>query len=80
MQDRGKIHYVLEKEFEEAPYCSVNELYGILKDKTLKLSKMTNPQIDQIFKKTLNYCERFNKVNFESLEKNSQKSQEIRRY
>ena len=37
------------------------------------------PNIDQIFKKTLNYFERFNKVNFESFEKNSQRSQEIRR-
>ena len=41
---------------------------------------MTNPQIDQIFKKTLNYCERFNKVHFENVEKNSQRSQEIRRF
>lgn len=64
----------------DVPYCSINELYGILKDKTLKLSKMTNPQMDKIFQKTLQYCERFNKINFESVEKNSQRSQEIRRY
>ncbi len=67
-------------EFIDAPYCSINELYGILKDKTLKLSKMTNPQMDKIFQKTLQYCERFNKINFETVEKNSQRSQEIRRY
>jgi len=40
---------------------------------------MTNPQMDKIFQKTLQYCERFNKISFESVEKNSQRSQEIRR-
>ena len=51
-------------EFYGYDYCSIFELYAILSDKNSKLAKISNPQIDQIFNKTLNYCERFNKVGF----------------
>ena len=60
--------------------CSIFELYTILKDKNVKLSKTPNPQINQIFNTTLQYVERFNKFGFpESNDKAAAKAVELRR-
>jgi DNA-directed RNA polymerase subunit F len=61
-------------------YCSIFELYAILKDKNTKLTKVSNPQIDQIFNKTLQYVERFNKFGFtESSDRAASKAVELRK-
>jgi hypothetical protein len=62
--DPGKMYIKTILEFINADYCSIFELYVILNDKNTKLTKISNPQIDQIFNKTLQYVERFNKFGF----------------
>jgi len=51
-----------------------------LKEINSKSSKTSNPQIDQIFNKTLKYCERFNKFGFtDNPERASEKAKEHRK-
>ena len=72
--------FKLDKEFLGAKYCSIFELYIVLKDKNTKLSKISNPQIDQIFNKTLQYVERFNKFGFpDNSDRAAAKAVELRR-
>jgi len=67
-------------EFMNVDYCSIFELYAILKDRNTKLTKISNPQIDQIFNKTLSYVERFNKFGFtETSDKAASKAVELRK-
>lgn len=67
-------------EFMNGQYCSVFELYTILKDKNLKMSKISSSQVNPVFNKTLSYVERFNKFGFpESTDSAGLKALEIRK-
>jgi hypothetical protein len=62
-------------------YCSIFELYTILKEKNLKMSKISSSQMNPVFNKTLSYVERFNKFGFpESTDTAGLKALEIRKY
>ncbi len=75
--DPGKF-YFFTKEFLNKDTYPVYDVYIFLKEKSLKVPSL---QTNQVFKKTLNYVERFNKFGiFEDQEKAVTKILELRKY
>ena len=66
------------KEFLNKDTYPIYDVYIFLKEKSLKVPSL---QTNQVFKKTLNYVERFNKFGiFEDQEKAVTKILELRKY